>query len=107
MRVWVIRAIIAAAILLALTPVVAYVVDSRNKVTGPQMVADMKTLGAVLKQMGPAYKDVDITVAPDRSRIIVAGTVSSEDERTKLKDALKATPIKAPLSRVTFNVNVK
>jgi hypothetical protein len=107
MRVWVIGGIIVVAILLALVPLVAYVIDSQTRVSGPQMVDDMKALGAVVKGMGPAFQDVGASVTPDRSRIIVAGTVASEDDRNRLRDTLRSTPVKAPLSRVTFDVKVK
>jgi hypothetical protein len=107
MRTWVTVAVIAVAVLLALMPIVAHVIDRQTTVSGPQMVADMKTLGRVVQEMGPAYKNVDVSVAPNRSRIIVAGTVGSEDDRNRLRSALKAAPIKASLSRVTFDVGVK
>jgi hypothetical protein len=107
MRVWVIGGIIVVAILLALMPLAAYVIDRQTRVSGPQIVADTKTLRAVVEDMGPAFKDVDVSVAPNRSRITVAGTVSSEDERTRLRDRLKSTRLAVPLSRVMFDVKVK
>jgi hypothetical protein len=107
MRVWVVCGIIGVVVLLALMPLVAYVMDNQTRVSGNQMVADMRTLQTTVMEMGPGYQDVAVSVAPDRSRIIVVGTVASADEREKLKAALKSSQIKAPLSRVTFNVKVK
>jgi len=104
MRVWVTCGIIVVAVVVALMPVVAYFTE--GKVSGSQMAMDMKTFIAVVKEMGPAFKDVDISLAPDRSRMIVSGTVPSDDDRTRLRNKLKSTPIGTPLSRVTFDVKV-
>ncbi len=107
MRAWLLSVVIVVAILLALTPLVAYIIDRQTAVSGNQVVADMKTLSAVVQELGPPFKDVNVSVAPNRSRVIVVGTVPSDEDRNRLRNALKSAPIKVPLSRVTFDVGVR
>jgi hypothetical protein len=110
MRVWVIRIVIALAVLVMLAPVVAYVIDSRTRVTGQQMTEDMRTLRVVVEGMGPDFKGVAVNITPNRQQIQVTGTVGSQADHDRLRAALKQSKadakISAPLSRVTFDVKV-